>query len=212
MRTSAPVTNTPWRAESDVSAARVKAQRLNLKLTPEYVPLGRRSLESLRNKAADAFNIASMSQTIRHHPYASSISEAEVRSGQRPEARQAAQMITERHTQRSNQLRTWLQQWSNIDPVREEQRLVGLDLAPLFQLTRDETLVGRLVESDRAWREGSVRRHERIIASQIAVLMAIRPELRDFALNVVQSRPVQRAQFQAWLMLWYGQTIETPAS
>lgn len=212
VQTSAPINTTPLRAESDASAAQVQAQRLNLKLTPEYVPIGRRSLESLRQKEADAFNIAYMSQTIRHHQYAIYISEAEGRNGQRPEARQAAQMIIERQTQEINQLRTWLRQWYNIDPVREEQRLVERDLDALFQLTRYETLAGRPVGSDRAWLEGIVRGHERvIIMSQIAVLKSNRPELKDYAMSVVNMQSMQRAQFQAWLMLWYGQTIETPA-
>ncbi|WP_216326252.1 hypothetical protein [Deinococcus aestuarii] len=98
VQTSAPINTTPLRAESDASAVPVQPQCLGLKFTSENVPLGRRSLESLRQKEAGAFNIVSTSRTIRHYQYAISISEAEVPNGECLEIRQAPQMSIERQT------------------------------------------------------------------------------------------------------------------
>jgi uncharacterized protein (DUF305 family) len=169
---------------------------------PPMPEMGRAGLDSLEAKTGEPFDIAYMSQLIEHHMGAIEVAGEAQKEVERQEVKDASATVISSQADEIATLTGWLRTWYDTNPDAYERGLVTKDSALSIQYAK--AAIQRSVP-DRAFLERIIPHHRRAIEmSQLALEKATRPELREFAQEVIDMQNAEIEQYTAWLQAWYG--------
>lgn len=164
------------------------------------------SMTTLENLSGRAFDVAYMSQMIVHHQGATEMASMEVKNGKRANVKASAQKIIDDQTKEIKQLEGWLKSWYNTAPDQKRMAMMKADMKPMMDkaMAGMNPSGGKATNVDRTFLQNMIVHHTSAIdMSQIALRKATKPELKQFALGVIEAQAKEIVQFQTWLDAGY---------
>lgn len=82
----------------------------------QLTPMGQQTLDKLQGLSGTQFDIAYLQALEQHFSNAIALSQVAAQNAQHAQLKQAAANMAQQHVSDLNQVRTWLQQWYNVQP------------------------------------------------------------------------------------------------
>lgn len=150
--------------------------------------MGTKAVDTLRNLKGKEFDVAFLSQMIAHHEMAVQMAQQALKVATKPETKQEAQKVIDAQTKEIQQMTTWLKEWHNASPSKEQQDLVHDDMKQMMAMP---------VENDHMFFEMMIPHHQGAIdMSELADGRAEKAELKDMAQKIIQDQKAEIEKYK----------------
>ena len=158
------------------------------------------SMVRLGKSSGKEFDRVFLSEMIEHHVGAVEMSQAVLEHAKRPEVKAAAQKIIAEQNGEVATMTRWLQDWHGAAPDPQFRGLMRADMEGMMAEFRRDCKK----DCDRAFLMHMTMHHRMALdMARMAREKAARPELKQFAKQMLNSQTAEMRQFDAWLAAWY---------
>jgi uncharacterized protein (DUF305 family) len=172
--------------------------------------------EHLGTLKGEEFETHWMHMMIMHHQGAVDMAELVPTRSNRQEVKDIANQIIADQTREIGQMTGWLKQWYNVDPMTD---MMGggmmhedmMDMPGMMEMMQEHesmmTMLRGLSGDEFDKQFLMMMRMHHMSALDMAELVPTRAtheELKTLAQNIITSQRAEIAQFEGWLMSWYG--------
>ncbi|MEO8287074.1 MAG: DUF305 domain-containing protein [Chloroflexota bacterium] len=162
-------------------------------------------LEHLRGLTGQQFEIEWLSMMIEHHQGAIEMAQLADTRAKHQEIKTVAQNIIQDQTREIGEMKTWLMQWYNTEPMTgmmHEGMMAGMDMSMLESMSGDDF--------DRAFLMMMHAHHRGAIAmAELVPDRATHQEVKTLGQNITTSQEAEIMQFMAWAQTWYKLDLMT---
>lgn len=188
---SMTVTTASPMAGMDMSPGMNMSPGMDMSRSPGHageMAMGTKAVDALRNLKGKEFDVAFLSQMIAHHEMAVEMAQQALKVATKPETKQEAQKVIDAQTKEIQQMTTWLKEWHNASPSKEQQDLVHDDMKQMMAMP---------VENDHMFFEMMIPHHQGAIdMSELADSRADKAELKDMAQKIIQDQKAEIEKYK----------------
>lgn len=154
----------------------------------DSMKMGSSGIQALSRLQGKEFDIAFLSQMIVHHQGAVDMARQALSVATESETKEHAQKIIDSQTREIEQMRGWLKEWYQTEPVKEQEELMRQDMAHMMSMP---------VKDDHAFYDMMIPHHEGAIEmSRLAQERSARAELKQLAGQMIRDQQAEVDQFR----------------
>jgi uncharacterized protein (DUF305 family) len=159
------------------------------------------SMKSLEKATGKTFDIYWMSQMIAHHNIAVDMANFVLKKGKDANVKKAAQDIVRVQSLEVKQMTGWLKDWYNAKPNAAQMKLMVVDMQPMVDASQGKMAGHSMMgNADKNFLESMIPHHQSAVdMAKLALIKALRPELKTFAQGVIDVQTKEITQYETWL-------------
>jgi uncharacterized protein (DUF305 family) len=159
------------------------------------------SMKSLEKATGKTFDIYWMSQMIAHHNIAVDMANYVLKKGKDANVKKAAQDIVRVQSLEVKQMTGWLKDWYNAKPNAAQMKLMVVDMQPMVDASQGKMAGHSMMgNADKNFLESMIPHHQSAVdMAKLALIKALRPELKTFAQGVIDVQTKEITQYETWL-------------
>lgn len=189
--TASPMAGMEHSPGMDMSPGMSMSPGMDMSRSPGHageMTMGTKAVDALRNLKGKDFDIAFLSQMIAHHEMAVDMAKQALKVATKPETKEEAQKVIDAQDKEIQQMTTWLKEWHNTSPSKEQQDLVHEDMKHMMSMP---------VENDHMFFEMMIPHHQGAIdMSELADSRAEKAELKDMAQKIIQDQKAEIEKYK----------------
>jgi uncharacterized protein (DUF305 family) len=163
-----------------------------------------KSMKTLEKASGKTFDIYWMSQMIAHHNIAVDMANFVLKKGKDANVKKAAQDIVRAQSLEVKQMTGWLKDWYNTRPNTTQMKLMVADMQPMVDASQGK-MPGHSMSmgnADKNFLENMIPHHQSAVdMAKLALIKAVRPELKTFAQGVIDVQTKEITQYETWLKM-----------
>ncbi|WP_013323862.1 DUF305 domain-containing protein [Gloeothece verrucosa] len=143
---------------------------------------------------------------IPHHQGAIDMANLALKQSQHPQIKQLAEAIKKTQNQEIEQLKTWYKQWYGVELPNDSNSQTSANSSGCGMMSMMSTNLQALKNAsdfDKVFIEEMIPHHQNAVMMSAMVLNSPHPELRNLALNIINTQSAEIEEMNQWLNSWY---------